>query len=152
MPFTDFQLLLLILRGALGLLGGILYGLLVYVVVYALTHIGLDYEHPGPLIPNNVEWANLATVIAAWIAGISAAVVGLIVGLVATRRKTAAIIGFIGGLILLGLLYVPLPQERVGSSLRYILGLLELVLFPFGLALTSMLVASISIRLKRWGM
>ena len=152
MPFlSDFQLLPLILRGAAGLLLGIPYGLLVWVVYYPITHLGLDYEHPGPLIPNTVEFAALANFMVALIAGVIAALVGLIIGLVGTRKRTAAVIGFIAGLVLLGINYIPLREEAVASSLRYIIALaIEAALFPFGLALMSVLVAAISAQLKRW--
>jgi hypothetical protein len=65
----------MVLRGAAGVLIGVFYGLLVFVLVYPLTHIGLDYEHPGPLIPDTVGWANLATFIAGLIAGAAGALV-----------------------------------------------------------------------------
>src|SRR5215813_10368528 len=106
----DFKVTLII-RGAIGILFGLLYGLIIGVVFYPLTHIGLDYEHPGPLIPNTVEWAWLATQLAALIAGAFAALVALIVGLLGPKRKTAAIIGFVSGLILLAILYIPLPEQ-----------------------------------------
>jgi hypothetical protein len=148
---------LMLLRVAVGVLMGIwigaLYGLFIGVAHYPLTHIGLDYEHPGPLIPNTVEWAWIATEFAAFVAGVFGFVVVFSAVLLGTRRKTAAIIGFVSGLILLPILYIPLPKQLVASSLRFTLGfLVGLVLYPVGLTLLSLLVASISIKFKRWGL
>ena len=98
---------MLILRGLAGVLIGVVYGLLVGVVVFLLTRIGLDTEHPGPLIIiNPVGMARLATVMSALISGVFATLLGLIVGLVGVRKTKAATIGFISGLVVFFLLSI----------------------------------------------
>jgi len=140
----------MVLRGAAGVLIGVFYGLLVFVLVYPLTHIGLDYEHPGPLIPDTVGWANLATFIAGLIAGAAGALVGLIVGLVGPRRRNAAIIGFIGGLVVLALITVPFEPSIIPSTRRDALSLLvTVIVLPVGLSLMSMLVAGVANLIRR---
>ena len=140
----------MILRGAAGVLVGMFYGLLVYVLVYPLAHIGLDYEHPGPLIPNAVEFADLATAMAGLIAGAAGALVGFIVGLVGPRRVNAAIIGFIGGLVVIALLTVLTQQSIIPTSRRDAIGLLEtLIVLPVGLSLMSILVAGVANLIRR---
>ena len=84
------------LRGLAGVLIGVVYGLLVGVVVFLLTRIGLDTENPGPLImidPVGMAW--LATVMSALITGVCATLLGLIVALAGVRKTKAATIGFI---------------------------------------------------------
>ena len=140
----------MVLRGAAGVLIGVFYGLLVYVLVYPLTHIGLDYEHPGPLIPDAVGWADLDTAIAGLIAGVAGALVGLIVGLVGPRRLIAAIIGFSGGLVVLALITVPFQQSIIPKSRRDAISLLvTVILLPVGLSLMSMLVAGVANLIRR---
>jgi len=140
----------MILRGAAGVLIGMFYGLLVYVLVYPLTHIGLDYEHPGPLIPDAVGWANLATLIAGLTAGAAGALVGLVVGLIGPRKLNAAIIGFIGGLVVLLLITVPFGQSVIPSSRRDAISLLvTVIVLPVGLSLMSMVVAGVANLIRR---
>lgn len=93
-------MMLMILRALAGVLIGVVYGLLVGVIVYRLTHIGLDYEHPGPLIIiDPISMARFTTVVSALFTGFCAAMLGLITGLTGVRRTQAAIIGFFSGLI-----------------------------------------------------
>ena len=140
----------MILRGAAGVFIGMFYGLLIYVLVYPLTHIGLDYEHPGPLIPDAVGWANLATLIAGLTAGAAGALVGLVVGLIGPRKLNAAIIGFIGGLVVLLLITVPFGQSIIPSSRRDAISLLvTVIVLPVGLSLMSMVVAGVANLIRR---
>ena len=135
----------MVLRGFVGVLIGVFYGLLVYVLVYPLTHIGLDYEHPGGLIPDAVGWADLDTLFAGIIAGAAGALVGLIVGLVGPRKLNAGIIGFIGGLVVLLLITVPFQQSLIPASRRDVINLLvTVILLPVGLSLMSILVAGVA--------
>ena len=139
---------MIILRGLAGVLIGVVYGLLVGLVVFLLTRIGLDTEHPGPLIiidPVGMAW--LATVMSALITGVCATLLGLIVGLAGVRKTKAATIGFISGLVVFFLLSI--NSHLVPSSLRdWITLFVTLAVLPCGLALISLLVAIVTARLK----
>mgnify|MGYP003577283962 CR=1 FL=1 len=132
---------------------GVVYGLLVGVIVYPLTHMGLDYEHPGPLIIiDPISMARLTTVMSALGAGFCAAVLGLIIGLTGVRRTKAAKIGFLSGLIIffsLFILSLLMGSPLMPSSSRECLSMLfTLAVLPFGLALVGWLVASVTALLK----
>jgi len=132
---------------------GVVYGLLVGVVVYPLTHIGLDYEHPGPLIiidPITMAW--FTTVMSALFAGFCAVVLGLIIALTGVRKTKATRIGFFSGLIVFFLQFIfsllmgsPLMPS---SSREWITLLITLAVLPFGLAFVSWLVANVTALLK----
>ena len=142
----------MLLRCAVGALVGVLYGLLIGVLIYPLTHIGLDYEHPGPLIPNTVEFAWFATVLAALIAGAAGVVVGLIVALLGPARGKAATVGLVTGLIVIVVLASPNPKSLIPWSVREAVSILvTLAVLPLGLALMAVLVGSLVERLKRFG-
>ncbi|HJX90336.1 MAG TPA: hypothetical protein VJ372_07565, partial [Pyrinomonadaceae bacterium] len=68
----------MILRGLIGVILGVTYGGLVGVLMFLRTHIGLDRDHPGALIPNAIEMAWLVTVMSGVITGICGALVGLV--------------------------------------------------------------------------
>jgi hypothetical protein len=142
----------MILRGLAGVLIGLAYGLLVGFVVFLLTRIGLDRNSSSSLMlidPVGLAW--LATVIAALITGICGALVGLIVGLVGCDKRKAAKVGFISGLIVLGLLLISSLslESLVPHSLSDVIGRLVMVaVLPFGIALMSMLVAIVGAQLK----
>ena len=143
----------MILRALAGVLIGVVYGLLVGVVVYPLTHIGLDYEHPGPLIiVDPISMARFTTVMSALFTGFCAAVLGLITGLTGVRKTKAATIGFFSGLIIFFLLVLfslfigsPLMPS---SSREWLTLLITLAVLPFGLAFVSWLVANVTALLK----
>jgi hypothetical protein len=136
----------MVIRGLVGLLIGAAYGLVVTGVVFLLTRIGLDYEHPGPLIPNTVEFAWFITVMAGIIAGVCGAVVGFIVGLLGVDKTKAAKGGFISG----ALLFLPMfLSTSVPTSLsNWISLLVTLAVLPFGMALVGIVVAIVAARLK----
>ena len=143
----------MILRALAGVLIGVVYGLLVGVVVYPLTHMGLDYEHPGPLIiVDPISMARFTTVMSAFLTGFCAAVLGLITGLTGVRKTKAATIGFFSGLIIFFLLVLfslflgsPLMPS---SSREWLTLLIILAVLPFGLAFVSWLVANVTGLLK----
>jgi hypothetical protein len=84
------------------------------------------------------------------LAGAAGALVGFIVGLVGPRRVNAAIIGFIGGLIVIALLTVLTQQSIIPTSRRDAIGLLEtLIVLPVGLSLMSILVAGVANLIRR---
>jgi len=134
----------MILRGLVGIILGLTYGGLVGVLMFLRTHIGLDREHPGPLIPNAIEMAWLITVMSGVITGISGALVGLVVGLAAVDKAKAAAIGFSFGLLVFALLSI---DSWTGSGLRNF-SWPDFVMFPIGLALVGVLVAVVVARIK----
>jgi hypothetical protein len=143
----------IILRALAGVLIGVVYGLLVGVIVYPLTHIGLDYEHPGPLImvdPISMAW--FTTVMSALCTGFCAAVLGLIIGLTGVRKTKAATIGFFSGLIVffsLFILSLLMGSPLMPSSSREWLSMLfTLAVLPLGLALVGWLVSNVTGLLK----
>ena len=139
-----------IIRALIGLIIGLAYGLLVGGVTYLQTHRGLDYEHPGPLIPNTVEMAWFVTVLAALLTGICAAFVGLVVGLLGIRRTRAAVLGFTVGFLFLLFMSIIFGHSLIPSSLRELIDwLVMLAFFPFGLAFVGMFISITTGRLKR---
>ena len=144
----------MIIRGLAGILIGVAYGALVGAVMSQLTGIGLDRAHPGPLIPNAVEFARIVTVSAGLFAGVCGAFIGLVVSLSGTGKAKAASIGFFGGLLVLGLLSLTSSSLRdlAPASVRDWIGLLvALLILPCGLALMSVVVAAVTARLKSYG-
>jgi hypothetical protein len=141
----------MILRGLAGVSIGIAYGVLIYAVASHLTTIGLDPAHPGPLIPNEIEMARFVAVVAGLISGISGGLIGLVVGLSGARRAKAAWIGFIVGLLVLALLSIDSLSgpQIVNPSWRYWISLLvALIILPIGLSLMSVVVSTVSGKLK----
>jgi hypothetical protein len=136
----------MVIRGLIGLLIGAAYGLVVTGVVFLLTRIGLDYEHPGPLIPNTVEFARLVTVMAGLIAGVCGAVVGFIVGLLGVEKAKAAKGSFITGALLF--LFMFLSTSMPTALSHWISLLVTLAVLPFGMALVGIVVAIVAARLK----
>jgi len=134
----------MILRGLIGVILGVTYGGLVGVLMFLRTHIGLDRDHPGALIPNAIEMAWLVTVMSGVITGICGGLVGLVVGLSAVDKGKAAGIGFSIGLLVFALLSI---DSWSGPGLRNF-SWLDFVMFPIGLALMGGLVAVVVARIK----
>lgn len=121
------------------------YGVLVGVVMFLLTRIGLDRAHPGPLIPNAIEMAWFVTVMSGVITGVCGILVGLVVGLSGVDKGKAAGIGFSIGLLVYAVLSIDSWSARgLFNSISW----RDLLMFPIGLALVSVLVAVVAARLK----
>ena len=136
-----------VLRGLAGLLTGALYGLFVGAVMFLLTYDDRYTPYPGPLIPNKNEVARIATDVAAVIAGMCGALVGLAVGLSGVGRGRAAGIGFGLGLVVMTLLLAndnPLPALVRGDWVAWRGVLMYLALLPCGLSLTGVAVSFVT--------
>jgi len=133
----------MVLRGLMGVILGLTYGGLVGVLMFLRTHIGLDRDHPGPLIPNAIEMAWFVTVMSGVITGISGALVGLVVGVSAVGKAKAAGIGFTTGLLVFALLSI---NSWSGPNLLNF-SWLDFVMLPIGLALIDVLVAVVAARI-----
>jgi len=127
---------------------GASYGLLVGVLVFLVTRIGLEPQQSSSLImldPVGLAW--IGTVLSALITGICGVLVGLIVGLWRINKSKAAAIGTGIGLVVVAL--ISLDTLSAPPSLSELVSLLGVVaILPVGLALMALLVAVVSARLK----
>jgi hypothetical protein len=144
---------MIILRGVVGLIIGIGYGLLIGALVFLFCRIVSDPAHPGPMIPNENEWGRLLVTMATVSASIGGALVGLIVSLSAASKMRGTAIGFIAGLGILVYWFWG-SWTRVDLSLFGLLFILLILtvcflLFPIGLAVTGALVSHVCERLSR---
>jgi hypothetical protein len=141
----------MIFRGLAGVLTGVAYGFLVSVVVFLLTRIDLDETHSSASFGDPVALAWFATVISGLIAGVCAALVGLVVGMAGLGRGKAAMIGFLTGLLALGLLSMNSWSAPLPTSLHdWIALFVAIAILPIGVAMTGMVVAIITDRLQAW--
>jgi hypothetical protein len=143
----------MILRGLVGLIVGVGYGLIVGALTFLLFRLTSDPAHPGPMIPDNNAWGQIVTVYAALIAGGCGALVGLVVSLSGASKVRGGMIGVAVGLLPFvyflsdswaGLTQLSWPQSRelLTASVFFLL------FFPVGLGLTGMVVSIIAGKLK----
>jgi hypothetical protein len=138
------------LRALAGILIGWAYGVLVGLVVFLLTRIGLKEhtETAGMIMfdPRAMAW--FATMLAGIIAGVCAAVVGLIVSLALMGKRKAAITGLITGL--LPVIFLSLSFWSTPRSLReWIEFLVVIAILPVGVALMGVVVSIVAEKLNR---
>jgi hypothetical protein len=139
----------MIIRGLAGILIGVAYGFLVSVVVFLLTRIDLDETHSSATFGDPVALAWFATVISGLIAGVCAALVGLVVGIAGLGRSKGALIGFLTGLLALGLLSINSWSAPLPTSLHdWIALFVAITILPIGVAVIGMVVAIVADRLS----
>src|ERR1044071_1416705 len=138
------------LRGLAGIIIGVAYGFLVGLGVFLLTRIGLkeQTETAGMIMldPRALAW--LATLLAGFTAGLCAAVAGLIISIAVMGKRKAAITGLIVGfvpIVLLSLDFWTNPRSW-RDSLDY---LVSILILPFGVALTGVVVSIVAEKLNR---
>jgi hypothetical protein len=133
----------MIIRGLAGVIIGIAYGVLVSALVFMLTRPDLVEPGSGLMImldPAALAWFGVW--ISGIIAGLSAAVVGLVVGLAHLGKSKAAIMGCVTGLLVLGFFSINFGSGGLPNALHeWIELLVTLAIMPVGLALTGMVVA-----------
>ena len=139
----------MVLRGLAGLLIGIAYGAVIWSVMSVVTGIGLDREHPGPLIPNAIDWARFVAMMAGLVTGVCASLLGLGVGLFGVRKTRAAGIGFSFGLAILILLSIDSLSNVENASARvWMTLLLNLIILPIGLSLIGVATSVVAGKMK----
>jgi hypothetical protein len=137
----------MIIRGLAGVLIGVVYGFLVSVVVFLLTRIDLDETRPSMIFGDAVTLAWVMTVLSGLIAGVCAALVGLVVGMAGLGKGKAAMIGFLTGLLALGLMSINSWSAPLPTSLRdWIALFVATAILPIGVSLTGMIVATVADR------
>jgi len=137
----------MIVRGLRGIGIGIAYGFLVSVVVFLLTRIGLDKTPSGVIPFDPVALAWLAVVISGFIAGVSAAFVGAVVGMARLGKRMGATVGFFTGLLVCGLVSMNSWSGPPPRTLHdWIALLVTIAILPIGLALTGTVVAIVTER------
>lgn len=146
--------MLRILRGLLGLLIGVSYGVLVGALTYVYWRLTNDPRYPGPMIPDNNAWGRLITFFATVLTGFCGALVGSVVGLTGFNKIYAAAFGAALGLVLFVLLSQDLWTDPTAiptmgwPSVLARSGIVFLV-FPVGLALIGLLVSIITRRMVK---
>ena len=133
----------IVLRGLIGLVIGICYGVVIWIITSYTYMIGVDREHPGPMIPDAVGMARLLALLAGLVTGTCAAVAGLVVGLAALKPRKAALVAGSIGLLVQVLLMLPSLDSSVVRAPRFFLReqLLGLVLLPLGVGVVGLLVS-----------
>ena len=133
----------MLIRGLLGVIIGIAYGVLVSAVVFLLTRPDLMKPDSGLMIMlDSRALAWFGVMISGVIAGVCAAVVGLVVGLAKLDKIKAAIMGFATGLLVLSLFAISFGSPGPPNTLRQWIELLvSIAILPVGLALTGMVVS-----------
>lgn len=128
-----------ILRGLVGLLVGVGYGVLAGVVITFLGRFEPDMQHPGPLIPDANEWRRLVAHILIAVAGACGVLVGVAAGLTSAGKVKAGALGFGVGLTALsagGLAAASWP---------------EWLTLPVGLSLVGVLASALTGKMRRPG-
>src|SRR5689334_1598815 len=140
----------MLLRGLAGIIIGVAYGFLVGLVVFLLTRIGLkeQTETAGMIMfdPRALAW--LATLLAGTIAGVCAAVAGLIVSLALMGKRKAAITGLITGLLPIIFLFLAF-WTNPRSWRDWIDFLVMIAILPVGVALMGVVVSIVAEKLNR---
>jgi len=135
--------MIMIIRGLAGVFIGIAYGVLVSGVVFLLLRPDLVKPASGLLImidPVAMAWIGVAA--SGIITGLCAVVIGLIVGMAGLGKAKAAILGFLIGLLVFGLLNINAgPRGLPQTLLEWITLLVITAILPVGLALTGMVVS-----------
>jgi hypothetical protein len=140
----------MLIRGLAGIIIGVAYGFLVGLVVFLLTRIGLkeQTETAGMIMfdPRAMAW--FATLLAGIIAGVCAALSGLVVSLALMGKRKAAITGLIIGL--LPVVFLSLSFWSNPRSWRdWVEFLVIVAILPVGVALTGVLVSIVAEKLNR---
>jgi hypothetical protein len=139
----------MLLRGIIGVMIGVGYGVLLGALTFLYTHIGRDPAYPGPMIPNENEAARIFTIVAMILFGTCGALTGLIVGISSVGRGRAGTIGFGIGFLVLALLSVNSYSALAsGSALEWLHLLIMFIILPGGLAIASVLVSIAVSRLE----
>ena len=132
----------MIIRVVTGVVIGIAYGCVVGLVVFLLSRPDLQEHNSGVLMLDPVAIGWFVVEAAAVIAGASAVLVGLIVGIARLGKGKAAITGFLAGLLPLG---VPLivfgPPGIPRSAPEWIGVLVTIAILPIGVAVMGMVQA-----------
>ena len=140
----------MIFRGLAGLLIGIAYGVFVSAFVFLLTRPDLVKPGSGLMIMlDPVAMAWFGVFISGIIAGLSAVVVGLIVGIAGLGQSKAALTGFVIGLLVFGFLSIGFGFSLPASLRQWIELLVIIAILPIGLALTGIVVAVVGEKLSR---
>lgn len=129
----------MILRGLVGLLIGVGYGVLAWAVVVLLGRLEHDTPYPGPLIPDANEWRRLVAHILIVVAGACGGVVGAAAGLTRAGKATAGLMGCGVGLAALS------AGGLSAASWR------EWLVLPAGLSLMGVLVSAVTGKMARPG-
>ena len=129
----------MILRGLVGLLIGVGYGVLAWAVVVLLGRPEHDIPYPGPLIPDANEWRRLVAHILIAVAGVCGVLVGVAAGLTSAGKVKAGVIGFGVGLAALS------AGGLAAASWR------EWLTLPVGLSLMGVIVSAVTGKMRRPG-
>ena len=133
----------MIIRGVTGVVIGVAYGCVAGLVVFLLVRPDLQQHNSGLIMLDDVAMAWLAVEASALVAGASAVLVGLIVGIARLGKGKAAITGFVGGLLPLGVTFIALGPPDVPSSAHdWIALFVTIAILPIGVALTGVVVAT----------
>ena len=119
-------------------------------VWWRLTH---DPAHPGPLIPDHIEWGRMMAFFVTLFAAVLGAFVALSVSLTQSRKLYSAIFGGAVGVVLF-LMYladtlkVAPSRYHTRAEMRLSLAVWFLI-FPVGLALLATAASALSALIKR---
>ena len=128
-----------ILKGLVGLLIGVGYGVLAGVVITFLGRFEHDAPYPGPLIPDANEWRRLVAHILIVVAGVCGVLVGTVAGLASAGKVKAVVVGFVVGLAALSI------GGLAAASWR------EWLVLPVGLSLMGMVVSAVTGKMRHPG-
>ena len=120
----------MLLRGLVGLLMGVGYGVLAGLIISFLGRLEPDMPYPGPLIPDANEWRRLVAHILIAVAGVCGVLVGVAAGLTGARKAKAGTIGFGVGLAALSVGGLSAASWR------------EWLTLPLGLSLLGVMVSA----------
>ena len=129
----------MILKGLVGLLIGVGYGVLAGVVITFLGRFEHDTQYPGPLIPDANEWRRLVAHILIVVVGVCGVLVGVAAGLTSAGKVKAGVIGFSVGLAALS------AGGLAAASWR------EWLTLPVGLSLMGVIVSAVTGKMRRPG-
>lgn len=127
----------MILKGLVGLLIGVGYGVLAGAAITFLGRFEHDTQYPGPLIPDANEWRRLVAHILIVVAGVCGVLVGTTAGLTGARKAQAGMIGFGVGLAALS------AGGLAAASWR------EWLTLPIGLSLLGVMVSAVTGKMRR---
>ena len=129
----------MILKGIVGLLIGVGYGVLAGAVITFLGRFEHDTPYPGPLIPDANEWRRLIAFILIVVAGVCGVLVGAAAGLTGAGKVKAGVLGFGVGLTALS------AGGLAAASWR------EWLTLPVGLTLLGVIVSAVTGKMRRPG-